>query len=67
MLFNSRWYSILGIRAPSRCGKSEYTKSLLDIPLTVNAEDAEYPNLREFDTEVHSGIVFDNVNNPDFI
>ena len=60
-------YCVLGIRSPSRCGKTEFAKQLLRAPFVVNVEDALYPNLREYERDVHTGVVFDNVNDPTFI
>ena len=41
---------------------SSFAESLFDKPYTIKVEDAEVLDLKEFDRQVHDGIVLDSVN-----
>ena len=56
-----RW-SLLVLVADSASGKSSYAESLFDRPYVLTVEDATHLDLKDFDRDVHDGIVLDNVN-----
>ena len=65
-------FKCLVLRAASRCGKSTLAKSLgrlfnLGRAFTQTVQDAEAPDLRQFSHYDSGYIVFDNVNNMDFV
>eukprot|EP00435_Cladocopium_sp_Y103_P045539 s1374_g13.t1 len=65
-------YKFCILRAPSRYGKSTLAKSLHDIfgwncPFIQTVQDEPFADLRAFDRNRHGYILFDNLNNVDFI
>ena len=56
-----RW-KLLVLVADSASGKSSFAESLFDNPCVVTVEDAEHLDLKDFEGEVHDGLVLDNVN-----
>jgi len=56
-----RW-KILVLTADSSSGKSTFAEHRFDNPYVLTVEDAEILDLRGFESEVHDGIVLDNVN-----
>ena len=56
-----RW-SLLVLVADSASGKSSFAESLFDRPYVLTVEDATHLDLKDFDRDVHDGIVLDNVN-----
>jgi len=58
---------MLCIVAPSKFGKSQLALSLGCNPYCHVVEDSPHPDLKNFDHTKHSHIVFDNVNNSDFV
>lgn len=67
-------YKFLVLRGGSRAGKSTLAKALGDpdvfnfgMPYVQTVQNATSPNLREFDNDKYGFIVFDNVNNMDFV
>ena len=56
-----RW-SLLVLVADSASGKSSFAESLFDKPYVLTVEDATHLDLKDFDRDVHDGIVLDNVN-----
>ena len=58
---NFRW-KILVLTADSSSGKSNFAESLFDRPYILTVEDAAHLDLKGFDSQVHDGLVLDNVN-----
>jgi hypothetical protein len=48
--------------ADSDSGKSSFGESLFEKPFLITVEDAEHLDLKGLDSEVHDGVVLDNVN-----
>lgn len=65
-------YKFLVLRAGSQCGKSTLAKSLGALfgwgdPFVQTVQDAEAADLKTFDRRRHGYVVFDNVNNAEFV
>lgn len=65
-------YKFLVLRGGSRTGKSTLAKSLGDVygwgsPYIQTVQGAPAPDLKEFDKESHGYILFDNVNDMQFV
>ena len=66
-------YSFLVLRGASRTGKSTLARSLATelevsgLPFVQTVQSAESPDLRNYDADFHSYIVFDNVNDAQFV
>lgn len=60
-------YLILVLRAGSKCGKTEFAKSLFPNVWEQLIEDLAAPNFRTFDVNVHDAILLDNINDAQFI
>ena len=59
--------AFLVLRGDSRSGKTTFAKSLFPRPFVQTVQDAATPDLRDYDWTYHGMIVFDNVNNMDFV
>ena len=65
-----KWrYSMLVLVGPSKMGKSEWAKDMrgVDKTLVVDCQNAEHPDLADFDPQRHAAIVFDEISGPDFV
>jgi len=60
-------YKLLVMMGASRTGKSTLARSLGGTPFTQTVQSALSPDLRGYDPSVHSYIIFDNVNNMEFV
>ena len=60
-------YSILVLRAGSKCGKTEFAKSLFPNVWEQLIEDLAAPNFRTFDANVHDAVLLDNINSAQFV
>ena len=60
-------YKFLLLRGASRTGKSTLAKSLGKQPYIQTVQNAEVPDLKGFDRNTHSHIIFDNVNDMSFV
>lgn len=60
-------YKFLVLRGASRTGKSTLARSLGGVPYVQTVQSAVSPDLRSYDSSVHSYIVFDNVNDMKFV
>ena len=60
-------YMFLVIRGVSRAGKSTLAKSLGRRPFVQTVQSAAAPDLKAFSRETHDYILFDNVNDMDFV
>ena len=56
-----RW-QVLVLQADSASGKSSFAESLFEKPFCVTVEESEDLDLKGFSSDVHDGIVLDNVN-----
>ena len=56
-----RW-KVLVVVADSASGKSSFAENLFERPCVVTVEEAENLDLKDFDRDVHDGLVLDNVN-----
>ena len=60
-------YKLLVIRGVSRAGKSTLAKSLGRRAFVQTVQSALAPDLKGFSRDTHDYILFDNVNNMDFV
>ena len=50
------------LHADSRAGKTTFAESLFESPLVITVEESPFLDLKDFDRNLHDGIVLDNVN-----
>ena len=55
-------YQTLVLHADSRAGKTTFAESLFENPLVITVEESPFLDLKDFDRNLHDGIVLDNVN-----
>ena len=60
-------YKFLVLMGASRTGKSTLARSLGGTPFTQTVQSAQSPDLRGYDPSLHSYIIFDNVNDMEFV
>jgi hypothetical protein len=60
-------YKFHVLRGDSRSGKTTFAKTLFSRPFVQTVQDAASPDLRDYDWTYHGMIVFDNVNDMDFV
>ena len=62
-------YSMLVLVGPSKMGKSELAKDMRgpEKTLLVDCQNAQHPDLAEFDPEHHEAVVLDEISGADFV
>ena len=60
-------YKFLVLRGASRTGKSTLARGLGGVPFVQTVQSAAAPDLRSYNPDIHSYIVFDNVNHMEFV
>ena len=62
-------YAMLVLVGPSKVGKSEWAKDMRgpEKTLLVDCQNAQHPDLTDFDATRHAAVVFDEISGPDFV
>ena len=62
-------YAMLVLVGPSKVGKSEWAKDMRgpEKTLLVDCQNAQHPDLADFDAARHAAVVFDEISGPDFV
>ena len=62
-------YSMLVLVGPSKMGKSEWAKDMRGVEKTllIDCQNAEHPDLADYDPDRHAAVIFDEISGPDFV